>query len=106
VLSCGIPYRPPYSIRHSFAAWSPLAGIDSIRLVSLMGHANKKMVYEVYGHYLNGLEGDYWDIVNYFGKDFIDGKRKPLSSNRNLLGESLVKGIIVSSVTSSGMSKV
>ncbi|QEM68914.1 tyrosine-type recombinase/integrase [Geobacter sp. FeAm09] len=91
VVKCGIPYRPPYSIRHSFAAWSLLVGIEPLRLVKLMGHGSKQMVYEVYGNYLDGLEGDYWEIVNYFGKDYIEAKRKPLSFYQNLLGESLVK---------------
>jgi len=91
VNGCGIPYRPPYSIRHSFAAWSLLVGIEPLRLVKLMGHGSKQMVYEVYGNYLDGLEGDYWNILNYFGKDFVEAKRKPLSFYQNFLGGSLVE---------------
>lgn len=34
------------------------------------------MVYEVYGHYVDGLETDYWDVVLYFGKDFVEVKRR------------------------------
>ena len=56
-----------------------------------MGHGSKQMVYEVYGNYLDGLEGDYWDIVNYFGKDYIEAKRKPLPFYQNIAVESLVK---------------
>jgi len=36
-----------------------------------MGHSSKKMVYEVYGNYVEGLETDAGMILNYFGKDFI-----------------------------------
>lgn len=88
VMKCDIPYRPPYSIRHSFAAWSLLVGIDPIRLVKLMGHGSKQMVYETYGNYIDGLEDDYWDIVNYFGKDYIETKKRPLPFHYNSLGES------------------
>lgn len=54
VEKAGIRYRPPYSIRHSFAAWSLLVGVDPLRLVALMGHGSKAMVYEVYGKYAEG----------------------------------------------------
>jgi integrase len=33
--------------------------IDLNKLVRLMGHGSKKMVYEVYWDYIEGLEGDY-----------------------------------------------
>jgi len=36
-----------------------------------MGHGSKKMVYEVYGNYVEGLEKDAGRILEYFGKDFI-----------------------------------
>ena len=36
-----------------------------------MGHASKKMVFEVYGNYVEGLEDDAENILEYFGKDFI-----------------------------------
>jgi len=75
---CNIPYRPPYSLRHSFAAWSLLVGIEPLRLVKLMGHGTKRMIYEVYGNYIDNLESDFWDIVNYFGKDYIEVKKRPL----------------------------
>lgn len=45
--------------------------IDMLRLVALMGHRDKKMVFEVYGNYVEGLEQDVEKILNYFGKDFI-----------------------------------
>ena len=85
---CDIPYRPPYSIRHSFAAWSLLVGVEPLRLVNLMGHGSKRMVYEVYGDYVEGLENDFWNILNYFGKDFVETKKRPQTPHYNFLSES------------------
>ncbi len=84
----GVPYRPPYSIRHSFAGWSLLVGIDPLRLVKLMGHGSKQMVFEVYGNYIDGLERDFLGILNYLGRDYVETKRKPLPYQKYLLGES------------------
>lgn len=84
----GVRYRPPYSIRHSFAAWSLLVGIDPLRLVNLMGHGSKQMVFETYGNYLEGIEEDYHDILGYLGKDFVEYKKKPLSFYKELSSES------------------
>ena len=66
----GIEYRVPYSTRHSFAAWCLALKMDPNKLVSLMGHGSKKMVYEVYGKYVEGLETDAGKISAYFGNDF------------------------------------
>jgi integrase len=75
----GITDKVPYSLRHSFAAWSLTLCIDMNKLVRLMGHGSKKMVYEVYGDYIEGLEQDAWKILEYFGRDFIEtkGQRPP-----------------------------
>jgi len=67
----GITPVTSYSARHSFAAWSLIIGINPLRLVKLMGHASKQMVYEVYGNYVEGLEEDGERIFEYFGKDFV-----------------------------------
>lgn len=66
-----LPYKVPYCMRHSFAAWAMTLRIDMLRLVALMGHRDKKMVFEVYGNYVEGLEQDVMKILEYFGKDFI-----------------------------------
>lgn len=66
-----LPYKVPYCMRHSFAAWSLTLKIDMLRLVALMGHRDKKMVFEVYGNYVEGLVQDAEKILNYFGQDFI-----------------------------------
>lgn len=41
----GLPHRRPYATRHSFASWSLILGVNPTRLVSLMGHGSKQMVY-------------------------------------------------------------
>jgi integrase len=69
--AAGIPYQRPYVLRHSFAAWSLAVDIDKNKLVALMGHASKKMVYEVYGAYVEDLETDAGLILSYFGKDYV-----------------------------------
>jgi len=75
-IASGITDKVPYSMRHSFAAWSLTLRIDPNRLVRLMGHGTKKMIYEVYGDYIEGLEEDYWLILEYYGKDFAQPKMK------------------------------
>ena len=44
-----------------------------------MGHSSKKMIYEVYGNYVEGLEKDTGKILEYFGIDFLG-----LKENTNL----------------------
>jgi len=70
IKTAGIPYRKPYTTRHTFAAWALAIRTDPNRLVDLMGHASKQMIYEVYGKYTKGLEQDRLAILRYFGKDF------------------------------------
>ncbi|WP_169400691.1 tyrosine-type recombinase/integrase [Desulfobacter curvatus] len=65
-----VKYRVPYTLRHSFAAWSLVLDVHPNRLVKLMGHGSKKMVYEVYGQYVDGLEQDMGEIREYYGYDF------------------------------------
>jgi integrase len=48
----GLSHRVHYVLRHTFAAWSLAIGIEPNRLVSMMGHGSKQMVYEVYGNYV------------------------------------------------------
>ncbi|MDF1556100.1 MAG: tyrosine-type recombinase/integrase [Deferrisomatales bacterium] len=65
-----IPHRKVYALRHTFAAWSLISGIHPERLVRLMGHGSKQMVYEVYGKYVEGLETDREQIREYVREDF------------------------------------
>lgn len=69
----GVTYRKPYTTRHTFAAWALAIRVDQNRLVNLMGHASKQMVYEVYGRYVEGLEKDRLRILGYYGRDFKKG---------------------------------
>jgi integrase len=67
----GAQYKVPYTMRHTFAAWALTLRMDPNKLVNMMGHGSKKMIYEVYGNYVEGLETDAGKILKYFGKDFI-----------------------------------
>lgn len=69
----GATYRKPYITRHSFAVWALAIRIDQNRLVKLMEHASKQMVFETYGHYVEGLEKDRLKILAFFGRDFKRG---------------------------------
>lgn len=66
--TAGIPYRRPYATRHTFALWHLVTGTHPERLVSLMGHGSKQMVYEVYGKYTEGVEADAGKIRGYLGE--------------------------------------
>lgn len=72
--ACGLSSYSSYSLRHSFAAWSLAIKVDMNRLVSLMGHSDKRMVYEVYGKYIPGIERDAVQILGFFGADFVDAE--------------------------------
>lgn len=63
-------------------------GIEPLRLVNLVGHGSKKMVYDVYGNYLDGIEDDALDILNYFGRDFLEVKKRPLDLHYHFLSRS------------------
>ncbi|MDA8161624.1 MAG: tyrosine-type recombinase/integrase [Desulfobacteraceae bacterium] len=66
-----LKYRPPYSLRHSHAAWGLAIGTPMDRMVSRMGHGSRQMIYEVYGKYIPGIEEDAGKIRQYFGEDFV-----------------------------------
>jgi integrase len=70
VSAAGVRFRVPYATRHTFAAWCLLIGITPLRLHKLMGQGSKKMVYEVYGVYVERLEEDKEKIKAFFGEDF------------------------------------
>ena len=75
-----VAYKTPYSTRHTFCAWAlTIVGINPMKLVNLMEHSSKQMVYQVYGEYVEDLEDDVEDIVNYFGRDFLIRPGKKLT---------------------------
>ena len=48
------------------------------RSVKLMGHASKQMVYEVYGNYVEGFEGDGERIFDYMGRNFVVSQKRQI----------------------------
>jgi integrase len=62
--------------------------MDPNKLVNLMGHSSKKMIYDVYGNYVEGLEEDAGKILGYFGKDFLGLKESTTLPFTTTLGES------------------
>jgi integrase len=68
--NAGVEYRRPYCLRHTYAEWSLIAGVHIDRLYFLMGHANRTMVYERYGKYVDGIEKDAEKIKGFFGSDY------------------------------------
>ena len=88
-----IAYKTPYSTRHTFCAWSLTIGLNPMKLVNLMGHSSKQMVYQVYGEYVEDLEDDVEDIIRYFGRDFLikpGKKRTPNLSYGDSFGVSML----------------
>jgi integrase len=81
--------RPP-----SFPAPTPsrpgLLRIAPNRLVRLMGSESKKMIYEVYGDYIEGLEEDFWQVPEYYGRDFAEPKKKIIPQMINYHAESAI----------------
>lgn len=71
VRQAGLDGRVPYASRHTLVQWAMLVGVHKNRLVDLMGHSSKKMVYEVYGGYRQGLVEERRAILDYLGEDFL-----------------------------------
>ncbi|MDG5466799.1 DUF3596 domain-containing protein [Deltaproteobacteria bacterium IMCC39524] len=72
--AAGMDYKVPYTMRHSYVAWALTLRMDPNRLVKLMGHSSKKMIYDTYGDYVEGLELDAPALFAYFGRDFLGPK--------------------------------
>lgn len=63
--------KTPYSTRHSLVQWSLVAGMTPVRLVEIMGHRDKQMIFGVYGRYRHGLVEESRDIIEYLGWDYL-----------------------------------
>ncbi len=63
-------------LRHTFAAWSLTIDMDKNRLVYLMGHGSKQMVYETYGKYVKNMEKDRDKILAFLGYDFVNATKR------------------------------
>ncbi|MDA8429334.1 MAG: hypothetical protein M0T70_08775 [Geobacteraceae bacterium] len=71
-----IVYKAQYSTRHTFCAWVLIIGTNLMKLVNLMGHSSKQLVYQVYGEYVGKVIGGNF---HYFGKDFLIKPGKKIS---------------------------
>jgi integrase len=67
----GLTNKTPYSTRHSIVQWSLVAGMTPVRLVEIMGHRDKQMIFGVYGRYRHGLVEERRDIIEYLGFDYL-----------------------------------
>jgi integrase len=67
----GIAPRVPYASRHTLVQWALIIGVTPVRLVSLMGHCDKKMIFGTYGDYRSGLVDERQKILDYLGEDFL-----------------------------------
>jgi len=64
VKHAGIRRRNPYHTRHTFACWLLSVGANPSFIASQMGHENAQMVYEVYGAWLEELNGEQVLMLN------------------------------------------
>lgn len=60
----GIRRRNPYHTRHTFACWLLSAGANPSFIADQMGHENAQMVYDVYGAWIEELNGDQVIMLN------------------------------------------
>lgn len=73
--AAGLTNKTPYSTRHSLVQWSLVAGMTPVRLVEVMGHRDKKMIFGVYGRYRQGLVEERRAILEYLGEDFLNPEK-------------------------------
>ncbi len=56
----------------------PLSLISNFKILVKRAIATKQhFFYDVYGNYLDGIEEDAPKILEFFGRDFVEGKKKP-----------------------------
>lgn len=67
----GIRYVKPYVLRHCFAGWSKIIGIELSWLQHMMGHSTMDMLFTRYGRHKFGLEDDRESIIEFFGMDYL-----------------------------------
>lgn len=64
VKRAGIRPRNPYQTRHTFACWLLTAGANPSFIAAQMGHENAQMVYEIYGKWIEQMNGDQVAMLN------------------------------------------
>lgn len=73
--AAGLTNKVPYSCRHSLVQWALVVGMTPVRLVEVMGHRDKKMIFGVYGRYRQGLVEERLAILEYLGEDFLNPEK-------------------------------
>lgn len=53
---CGVRYRYPYQLRHTFASWALSSGENPLWVAKQMGHKDVSMVLRVYGRYIPEMD--------------------------------------------------
>jgi integrase len=51
--ACGVPYRKPYTTRHTFISYAIEQGVPITGVAYLAGHKDTRMVMTTYGHMIN-----------------------------------------------------
>lgn len=64
VKRAGIRRRNPYHTRHTYACWLLSAGANPSFIASQMGHENAQMVYEIYGAWIDDMNGEQISMLN------------------------------------------
>lgn len=64
VKKASIRYRNPYHTRHTFVCWLLSAGANPSFIASQMGHENAKMVFEVYGAWIEEMGQEQVTMLN------------------------------------------
>lgn len=64
LLACGLRYREPYQMRHSFACNALNAGFEVSYIQHMLGHSSLEMVFKVYGNFIpkNNLKNGFNDV--------------------------------------------
>lgn len=73
--AAGLTNKVPYSARHSLVQWALVVGVTPVRLVEIMGHRDKQMIFGVYGRYREGLVEERRAIIEYLGEDFLNPEK-------------------------------
>lgn len=54
--SCGVRYRYPYQLRHTWATWALSSGENPAWIARQMGHSDTMMLFRVYGKWMPSLD--------------------------------------------------
>jgi integrase len=54
--ACGVRYRYPYQLRHTYATWALSAGENPSWIAEQMGHSDTMMLFRVYGKWMPSLD--------------------------------------------------